>query len=224
MLPIISFFGSPTYQLFKHFTSVFKPLTDESRHKLQSTENFIDAINTIQIPYDHLRCQINFYEHTTSNCFDRSKTAVTRSPHQPPLATHDLMDLLHLCLTSTYCQYNGKRYKQLHWTATGYPVSVVAAEIGRQNIEEQALASYSEKLPHWLRYVDDKITAVHKNNIDEFHEHLTKENTSICWAAPLSERYRDSTENYLRNDTGTVILISLIFASTYINSCSHVYS
>ena len=69
------------------------------------------------------------------------------------------MDLLHLCLTSTYFQYNGKHYKQLHGTAMGSPVSVVVAEIVTQNIEEQALATYSETLPLWLRYVDDTITA-----------------------------------------------------------------
>ena len=50
MRPIVS---SPTYQLSKYLTNVLKPVTDESRHKLQSTENFIDAIKTIQIPDDH---------------------------------------------------------------------------------------------------------------------------------------------------------------------------
>ena len=52
------------------------------------------------------------------------------------------MDLLNLCLTSTYFQYNGKHYKQLHGTAMGSPVSVVVAEIVMQNIEEQVLATY----------------------------------------------------------------------------------
>ena len=52
MRPIVSFCGSPTYQLSKYLTNVLKPLT-ESRHKLQSTENFIGAIKTIQIPDDH---------------------------------------------------------------------------------------------------------------------------------------------------------------------------
>ena len=47
----------------------------------------------------------------------------------------------------------------------GSPVSVVVAEIVMQNIEEQALATYSETLPLWLRYVDDTITAVHENKI-----------------------------------------------------------
>jgi len=44
---------SPTYQLCKYLTNVLKPLSDESGRKLQSTENFIDAIKTIQIPDDH---------------------------------------------------------------------------------------------------------------------------------------------------------------------------
>ena len=44
-----------------------------------------------------------------------------------------------------------------------------------QNIEEQALATYSQKLPFWLRYVDDTITAVHIKKI-EFHENLNKQN------------------------------------------------
>ena len=52
-----------------------------------------------------------------------------------------IMDLPNHCLTSTYFQYNGKHYKQLHGTAMGSSVSVVVAEIVMQNIEEQALAT-----------------------------------------------------------------------------------
>ena len=44
MRPIVSFCGSPTYELPKYLTTVLKPLTNETRHKLQSTENFIDFI------------------------------------------------------------------------------------------------------------------------------------------------------------------------------------
>ena len=55
-----------------------------------------------------------------------------------------------------------------------------------QNNEEQALATYSETLPLWLRYVDDAITAVHKNKI-KFHEHLNKRNTSIQFTKVIEE-------------------------------------
>ena len=55
----------------------------------------------------------------------------------------------------------------------GSTVSVVVAEIVMQNIEEQALATYSETLPLWIRYIDNTITAVHENKIDEFHSNNT---------------------------------------------------
>ena len=58
------------------------------------------------------------------------------------------MDLLKLCLTCSFFKYNGK---QLHGTAMGSPVSGVVAEIVMQNIEHQAVATYKETLPLWLR-------------------------------------------------------------------------
>ena len=85
------------------------------------------------------------------------------------------MNLLNLGLTSTYLQYNGKHYKQLHGTAMGSPASVVVAEIVMQNIAEQALATYTLPILLWLRYVDDTFTAAHKDEIDNFHEHLIKQ-------------------------------------------------
>jgi len=58
----------------------------------------------------------------------------------------------------------------------GSLVSVVVAEIVVQNIEERALASYKRTVPLWLRYVDNTFTSVHKNEIDDFHEHLNRQN------------------------------------------------
>ena len=66
-------------------------------------------------------------------------------------------------------------------------VSVVVAEIVMQNIEESALATYSETLALQLRYVDDTITTVHKNKIHEFHEHLSKHNTSFQVTKEIEE-------------------------------------
>ena len=98
----------PTYQLSKHLTSILKPLTDKSRHKLQSTDNFIDAIKTIQIPDDHKLVSFDVKSLFTSIplqlALDCTKTAINKSHYQPPLPTDDLMDLLRLCLTSNYFQ------------------------------------------------------------------------------------------------------------------------
>ena len=79
-------------------------------------------------------------------------------------------------LSSYLCE---KLQKLQNRTAMGSPVFVAVAKIIMQNIKEQALSTYNEILPLWLSYVDDTITAVHKNKIAEFQEHLNKQNTSI---------------------------------------------
>ena len=191
MRPIVSFCGSPTYQLSKYLTTVLKPLTDESRHKLQSTENFIDAIKTVQVPDDYKLVSFDVKSLFTSSplqlALDCTETAINNSTIELPLPTDDLMALLNLCLTSTYFQYNGTHYKQLHGTAMGSPVSVVVAEIVMQNIEERALATYKRTLPLWLRYVDDTFTAVHKDEIDDFHEHLNGQNADLQFTKEIEE-------------------------------------
>ena len=90
-------------------------------------------------------------------------------------------------VTPTYFQYNGKHYKQLYGTAMGSPVSVVVAKIVMQNSEEQALVTYGETLPLWLRYIDDTITAVHESKVGEFYEHLSRQNTSIQFTTEIEE-------------------------------------
>ena len=181
-------------QLSKYLTNVLKPLTEESRHKLQSTENFIDAIKTIQIPDDHKLVSFDVKSLFTSIplqlALDCTENAIKNSTAELPLPTDDIMDLLNLCLTSTYFQYNGKHYKQLHGTAMGSPVSVVVAEIVMQNIEEQALATYTRTIPIWFRYVDDTFTAVHKDGIDDFHEHLNRQNADIQFTKEIEEMVR----------------------------------
>ena len=69
----------------------------------------------------------------------------------------------------------------------GSPVSVVVGEIVMQNIEEQALATYTRTIPLWLRYVDDTFTAVHKDGIDAFHEHLNRQNADMKFTKEIEE-------------------------------------
>ena len=39
----------------------------------------------------------------------------------------------------------------------------------------------------WLRYVDDTFTAVHKNGINDFHEHLNRQNADIQFTKEIEE-------------------------------------
>ena len=118
---------------------------------------------------------------------DCTETAITTSTFKLPLPTDDITDRLNLCPTSNYSQYNGKHYKQLHGAAMGSPVSVVVAEIVMQNIEQQALSTYTKTLPLWLRYVNDTFTAVHKDEIYTFRENLNRQNSHIQFTKEIEE-------------------------------------
>ena len=78
------------------------------------------------------------------------------------------MDLFHLCLTSSYFQYNGKHYRR--------DSSVAVGEVAMHNIEEQALATYKTRLPFLSRYVDITLMAVCKGQTEKVHKHLNKQN------------------------------------------------
>ncbi|KAL9963118.1 hypothetical protein ACROYT_G032293 [Oculina patagonica] len=150
-----------------------------------------DLCKTVQIPDDYKLVSFDVKSLFTSIplqlALQCTETAIQQSTVTLPLPTEDIMDLLNLCLTSTYFQYNGKHYKQLHGTAMGSPVSVVVAEIVMQNIEERALATCRQTIPLWLRYVDDTFTAVHKDEIDDFHKHLNEQNADIQFTREIEE-------------------------------------
>ena len=73
----------------------------------------------------------------------------------------------------------------------GSPVSVVVAEIVTQNIEERAFATCRQAIPLWLLYIYDTrhktYTAVHKDEIDAFHNHLNEQNTYIQFTREIEE-------------------------------------
>ena len=56
-----------------------------------------------------------------------------------------------------------------------------------QHVEERALATCRQTIPLWLRYVYDTFTAVHKDQIDDFHDHLNEQKTDIQFAKEIEE-------------------------------------
>ena len=98
MRPIVSFCGSPTYQLSKYLTTILQPLTDKSRRKLQSTENFIDAIKTVQIPDDYKLVSFDVKSLFTSIplqlALQCNETAIQQCTVELPLPTAELTEPL----------------------------------------------------------------------------------------------------------------------------------
>ena len=55
-----------------------------------------------------------------------------------------------------------------------------------QHVEERVLVTCRQTIPLFLRYVDT-FTFIHKDEIDDFHDHLTEQNTDISFTKEIAE-------------------------------------
>ncbi|CAB3991012.1 Cationic trypsin-3, partial [Paramuricea clavata] len=133
MRPIVSFCSSPTYELSKYLARILKPLTERSEHRLVNSADFITKIQaeTISATHELVSFDVKFLFTSIPlklaiECMEES---LANYDDELPIQKEEIIDLLKLCLESTFFQYNGSFYQQLHGTAMGSPVSVVVAEI-----------------------------------------------------------------------------------------------
>ena len=74
--------------------------------------------------------------------------------------------LLEFCPNTTY-----SLYQQVHGTAVGSPIFVVVANLVMEDVESQAIASFSSSPYFWKRYVDNTCCALQTDLIQDFHYH-----------------------------------------------------
>ena len=82
-----------------------------------------------------------------------------------------VVKLLEFVLTTTYFTFRGKIYRQQFGTAMGSPVSLIAANIFMEALEQEAIAT-APKL--WLRYVDDILEVINKKAVPQLTEHINQ--------------------------------------------------
>lgn len=94
------------------------------------------------------------------------------------LSINDLMELIKICLKSTYFKYNSKFYHQTEGTAMGSPISPIVAEIFMQELEKK-LVKNNRNIIYWRRFVDDVFAIIRIRRkshilslINSFHESI----------------------------------------------------
>ena len=56
-----------------------------------------------------------------------------------------------------------------------------------QHVKGRAFATFQQTIPLWVRYVDDTFTAVYKDEIDDFHDHLNEQSAAIQFTKEIEE-------------------------------------
>ena len=123
-----------------------------------------------------------------------------------PMTVDQIVELIDICLKTTYFSFMGKFFKQQHRCAMGSLVSPIVANLCMEAFEINALDSYSgTRLKLWLRYVDNTLAVLEREETDQFLQHLnsldpniklTQENlTNIPYRSLISSSLSMNTVN-----------------------------
>ena len=174
--PIVSFVNSPTYQLSKHLVSILAPLVGKSASHVRNSAEFATFIAVQSLPSGTILVSFDVVSLFTKVPVDLAvKVAHKRLSmdtaliERTSLSADQVVQLLKFCLDATFLAYREDFYQQTFGTAMGSPVSVTVANLIMEDVEQRALSSYPSPPPFWKRYVDDTLTALHRDQVQCFH-------------------------------------------------------
>ena len=126
--PIVSSIGAATYQTAKELSKILKPLVGRSRHHIQNNQDFLQDLKSIQLASDEVMMSFDVKALFTSVPIEPTLKIIEKllkEDHslqsRTTLSIQHIMDLLGLCLRSTYFTFRGKFYEQVEGLPWAHP-------------------------------------------------------------------------------------------------------
>jgi len=194
MRPIVSFTGSPTYNLSKEIARLLNPLVGNSDYYVRNSSAFANDICSKRIDTEEIMVSFDVVSLFTKIPVDLAvQVARQRLERWDGLKdfTHwtveDICKGLQMCLEATHLTFRGKHFKQIFGTAMGSPVSAVVANLVMEDVEERAMASFADRPRVWKRYVDDTFVILKRTSLDKFFDHINELEPSIKFTKECEE-------------------------------------
>ena len=197
--PIVSSIGSVTYDVSKHIAGLLSNLVGKSAYHVKDTNSFVGDLKDVTIENDEVMVSFDVEALFTSvpvhvACEEaRSKLEEELGNLESDLRAKTAMEvseivqLLKLCLETTYFQVDGRFYRQKWGTAMGSPVSVVIANMFMESLEQSALRSFPQPVKYWRRYVDDTFVIIKKDYVTDLLDHLNSQHDRIRFTYEVEE-------------------------------------
>ena len=163
--PIVNTIGSPTYLLAQYLAKKLRPLVGNTSSYIKDSTSFVQWARNLEMKDEDLMVSFDIVSLYTmipiDEAIDVMKTITDR----------ETIDLLKLCLKSSFFSFKGKIYEQTHGVAMGSPLSPIIANLYMEHFEQKALKSFPFTPEEWKRYVDD-IFAKWIHGLSKLHEFL----------------------------------------------------
>ena len=95
------------------------------------------------------------------------------------MKVEQIISLLEFCLKTTYFQFQGRFYEQLHGAAMGSPISPIVANLYMEDFETKAISSAVHPPSIWKRFVDDTFIVIKSSRKEEFLDHINNLDPNI---------------------------------------------
>ena len=199
--PIVSYVGSPLYNLSKYVAYILKPYAkNETQHSKNST-TFSEFIREQTVEFDEIMASFDVTSLYTNVPINDTLVIIKdllvnddclqERTKIPPL---ELLEIIKILLTETCFLFNGEFYKQTDGVAMGGPTSSTVAEIYMISHEQTALTTTTCPPKVWERYVDDVFLIIKKHWLEEFYDHINGLHEQIKFTI---EKEKDSNLAFL---------------------------
>jgi hypothetical protein len=185
--PIVSSIGSPCYALSGFLHKILSPIAGKSESFVKNSDHFIQPLISVNLQNTDSLVSFDVISLLT-NVPIGENLDVIRSKLQDDntlaersiLQVEDIMELLEVCLRTTYFQVDDKFFQQKNGMAMGSSLSPVVSNIFMEYYEKLALDTAQYKPSLWLRYVDETFV-VWPHGLDRLQDFLKHLNSSLLW-------------------------------------------
>jgi predicted GIY-YIG superfamily endonuclease len=158
----VSSIGSPCYALSGFLHKILSPLAGRSDSFVKNSGHFIELLKCVNLHRQDTLVSFDVVSLFTNVPVDEALQVIrSRLEDDNTLAERSVleveavMELLEVCLRTTYFQVDDGFYQQKEGMAMGNSLSPIVSNIYMEHFEQLALNSAQDKPSLWLRYVDD---------------------------------------------------------------------
>ena len=177
--PIVSYSGSPLYNLNKYMTNILKTyVKHENNNAKNSTasSNYIRNVliedDKIMVSFDIIFLHTNIPVIDTLNIINDYVHSDDQFARKTAIPQDKFLDLVNLVLTTTWYTFNSQFYQQIDGVVMGGPASSTTAEIYMQAHESTAISTALHPPKVWERFVDDIYSIVKRTHLEKFSHHI----------------------------------------------------